>query len=160
MRRVLLDIDPNLLLMEQQTMRTQIAGTLLPLRIGATLVAVFGGLGLLLAAIGLYGVIAFAVTQRTREIGIRMAIGARPAAMLALVLRQGLTLVLAGTLLGTALAAAATRVISGVLYGISAADAVTWSAAVGVLIVVALLANLIPARRAMRIDPVKALRTD
>ena len=160
MRRALLEIDPDVLLMEEQTMTTQVAGSLLPLRVASWLVTVFSALGLLLAAIGLYGVIAFAVSQRTREIGIRMAIGARPASMLALVLRQGLTLVLVGGLAGAALAALATQVVAGQLYGITAADIVTWSAAAAILFIVALVANLIPARRAMRIDPVKALRTE
>lgn len=160
MRRTLLEIEPNLLLMEQQTMAAQVSGSLFPLRVASTLVAVFSGLGLLLAAIGLYGVIAFAVSQRTREIGIRMAMGAPPASVLALVLRQGLLLVLAGGAAGALLAAAATRLVAGVLYGISAADAVTWGAAAVILLAVALVANLIPARRAMRIDPAHALRGD
>jgi predicted permease len=160
MRRTLLELEPNLLLMEAQTMTTQIAGSLFPLRVASTLVAVFSALGLLLAAIGLYGVIAFAVSQRTREIGIRLAIGARPAAMLALVLRQGFVLVLAGGIVGALLAAAATRALAGVLYGVSLGDAVTWGAAALILVLVGLVANLIPARRAMKIDPVRALRTE
>jgi macrolide transport system ATP-binding/permease protein len=160
MHRTLLEIEPSLLPMEELTMREQVAGTLLPLRIGATLVAVFGGLALLLAAIGLYGVIAFAVAQRTREIGIRVAVGARPASVLSLVLRRGLLLVALGAVAGGLAAAAATRLLTGALYGISAADPVAWAAAALLLLIVTLLAHLVPARRAMKLDPVRALRSD
>jgi len=160
MRRAMHEIDPNLLIMEEQTMTAQVSGSLFPLRVASTLVAVFSGLALLLAAIGLYGVIAFAVTQRTREIGIRMAIGARPSSVLSLVLRQGAVLIAAGTMAGFLLAAGATRVVASSLYGIGAGDLVTWTAAAAILFAVGLVANLIPARRAMRIDPVRALRMD
>jgi len=115
---------------------------------------------LLLAAIGLYGVIAFSVARRTREIGIRMAIGARPAAVLTLILRQGLMLAGIGLLAGALLAALATRAVAGALFGITAADAVAWSTAVVTLLGIAIAANLLPAWRAARIDPVKALKTE
>jgi ABC-type antimicrobial peptide transport system permease subunit len=141
-------------------MRQQIAATLFPVRVAATLVGVFSGLALLLAAIGVYGVIAFSVSRRTREIGIRMAIGARPAAVLRLVVRQGLTLAAIGLVIGSGLAALATQALAGALYGVSAADPVAWGSAAGLLLGIAALANLIPARRAMRIDPTRALRAD
>lgn len=101
MRTMLIDMEPNLLLIESQTMRGQISTTLLPIRIAASLVTVFSGLGLLLAAIGLYGVIAYAVSRRTREIGIRIAIGAPSASVLALVMRRGLMLISLGLGLGS-----------------------------------------------------------
>jgi predicted permease len=160
LRRTLQSLEPGLLLMEQQTMRQQIAATLFPVRVAATLVGVFSGLALLLAAIGVYGVIAFSVSRRTREIGIRMAIGARPAAVLRLVVRQGLTLAAIGLVIGSGLAALATQALAGALYGVSAADPVAWGSAAGLLLGIAALANLIPARRAMRIDPTRALRAD
>ena len=97
MRQVMLSIEPNLLLFETHTMKEHMSVMLLPASAGATLVMVFCGLGLLLAAIGLYGVIAFSVTRRTREIGIRMAIGARPGAVLGGVMRQGLTLAISAS---------------------------------------------------------------
>jgi ABC-type antimicrobial peptide transport system permease subunit len=120
----------------------------------------FGALGTLLAAIGLYGVIAFAVSRRTREIGVRMAIGANPTGVMRMVMRQGFVLVAAGLAVGLVLAAVAAQVLSGLLYGISAADPIAWLSALAVMLAAAGLANFIPARRAMRIDPITALRTE
>jgi predicted permease len=158
--RMLLDLEPGMPLFEQQTMHMVMASTLLPLRIGVMLLGVFSAFGLLLAAIGLYGVLAFAVARRTREIGIRMAIGARPAAVIALVTRQGLTLAASGLIVGALLSIVVARLVSGVIYGVGAADAVSWAVAIGVLLTIAGIANLLPALRAMRIDPVRALRTE
>ena len=158
--RLLIELEPGMPLFEQQTMPMVMASTLLPLRIGATLLGVFSAFGLLLAAIGLYGVLAFAVARRTREIGIRMAIGARPASVIGLVTRQGMTLAAVGLLVGALLAAVVARLVSGVIYGVGAADAVSWAVAIAVLLTIAGVANLFPALRAMRIDPVRALRTE
>jgi macrolide transport system ATP-binding/permease protein len=158
MRETLLALEPDLLLLESQTMKAQMQTMLLPVRVAGVLVSVFSGLGLLLAGIGLYGIIAFAVTQRTREIGIRMAIGASQGAVLKLVMRQGLGLAIAGLAVGLLLGAAATRIVAGALYGVGVADPFAWSAAAGVLLFAAILANAIPAYRAVRIDPVAALR--
>jgi putative ABC transport system permease protein len=133
---------------------------LLPATAGTMLVMVFCGLGLLLASVGLYGVIAFSVARRTREIGIRIAIGARPGAVLAGVMRQGLTLAVLGLLAGFALAAVVAQVLAGLLYGISPIDPVAWSAATVVLLGVAALANAMPAYRAMQVDPSSALRAE
>jgi ABC-type antimicrobial peptide transport system permease subunit len=141
-------------------MRGQVDATLFPARVAATLVTIFSALGLLLAAIGLYGVIAFSVARRTRDIGVRMAVGARPADVMAMVMRQGLALAVAGTLVGFLLAAGATRVLAGALYGIGPADPVAWGLAALVLLGIAALANFLPARRAMRIEPSTALRTE
>jgi len=158
--RILADMEPNVVVIESQTMRGQISTTLLPVRIGASLVAVFSGLALLLAAIGLYGVIACSVARRTREIGIRLAIGARPASVLALVMRRALTLMGLGLSAGVLLAAMATRIVAGALYGIGAGDPAAWAAAVAAVTTVAVIANVIPARRALRVDPIQALRTE
>jgi ABC-type antimicrobial peptide transport system permease subunit len=159
MREALLQLEPDLLIVESQTMKGQVHAMLFPVRVAGVLLTVFSGLGLLLAGIGLYGIIAFAVAQRTREIGIRMAIGASPRAVLALVLRQGIGLAIAGLAAGAALGAIATRAVAGALYGVSVADPIAWLAAAGILLAAAALAHLIPALRAMRIDPVQALRT-
>ena len=159
-RRTLHDLEPQLLLIEQQTMTEQIAATLFPMRVAAVLVGVFGALALLLAAMGVYGVIAFAVARRTREIGVRMAIGARPAHVLRLVVRQGLALAIVGLAAGVGLAALATQALAGALYGVSAADPIAWGSAAALLLGIATLANVLPARRAMRIDPVRALRAE
>ncbi len=116
MRETMLGLEPDLLLMESQTMKTQIQGMLFPVRVAAALVTAFSALGLALAAVGLYGIIAFAVAERTREIGIRMAVGARPGTVIGLVLRQGLALAGTGLVIGTALGAVATRIVAGTLY--------------------------------------------
>jgi putative ABC transport system permease protein len=160
MRQVMLSIDPNLLLIESHSMREHMSVMLLPATAGTMLVMVFCGLGLLLASVGLYGVIAFSVARRTREIGIRIAIGARPGEVLAGVMRQGLTLAVLGLVVGFALAAVVTQVVAGLLYGISPIDPLAWGAAALVLLTVAALANAIPAYRAMQVDPSSALRAE
>jgi predicted permease len=121
---------------------------------------VLGMLALVLAAVGMYGVIAYHVTARTREIGIRMAIGAQPADVFRLVIGQGLRVTLAGIAIGLTLSALSARLLASLLYGVSPTDAATWSAAVAVWLMVALLACWLPARRAARVEPVVALRQD
>ena len=159
-RRELMSLEPNVVILDRQTMQTQVDTTLLPARFGAVSVSAVGGIAMLLAAIGLYGVIAYSVARRTREIGIRMALGAQPGLVLALVMRQGMTVAAAGAAAGAALSYAAARAVSGALYTVSPADPVAWSVAIGVLLVVSALANLIPARRAARVDPSTALRSE
>jgi putative ABC transport system permease protein len=158
MRKELAALEPNVVFLENQTMETQVAATLLPARIGALTVSAVGVVAMALAAIGLYGVIAYAVARRTREIGIRMALGARPGAVVALVLRQGLSIAAVGVAIGAVLAIGAAKAIGGVLYGVSVVDPIAWSGAVGTLFGVAVLANLLPARRASVVDPSIALR--
>ena len=160
MRRELLTLEPGLVFISSSTMEKSLETSLLPARVGAVLAAGFGGLGTLLAAIGLYGVIAFSVTRRTREIGVRMAIGADRRRVLGLIMRQGLVLVVVGAVAGLALAAAAAQVLSGVLYGVGAFDPLAWTMALGVLAAAAVLANFVPALRAMRVNPVTALRAE
>jgi predicted permease len=157
-RRELLAMEPRLVFVTQSTMERTFAATLLPTRVGSMFAAGFGALGTLLAAIGLYGVVAFAVSQRTKEIGIRVALGAERGDVLRMILRQGGTLVLVGGLVGAVLAAAASTVLSGVLYGVGQADPVAWLMAIGVLLAAALAAHLLPALGAMRIDPARTLR--
>jgi macrolide transport system ATP-binding/permease protein len=129
-----------------------------PQRMAGSLLAVFGALALLLAAVGLYGVLAYSVTQRTQEIGIRLALGARPANVLALVLRQGVRLVVIGLAIGLAAAPALTLLMRNLLFGVNPLDPASFAAAAGVLGVAALLACYLPARRATRVDPIVALR--
>jgi predicted permease len=159
-RRELLSMEPSLAFFESRTMRQNLAITLFPVRMGALLLGVFGGLALLLAAVGLYGVVSYSVSRRTHEIGIRMAIGASGWDVETLVTRQGAALVLVGVGLGWAAAFVGTRALSSVLYGIASTDIVTFVGTAGVLAIVALAANWIPARRAARIHPVTALRYD
>ena len=120
----------------------------------------FGGLALVLAAIGIYGVVAYSVGQRTQEIGVRMSLGASAADVLRMVVGSGMRPVLVGVAIGTGSAAALTRVLASQLYGVSATDPAAFAAALTVLIAAAVLACYVPARRAMRIDPIKALRDE
>jgi len=124
----------------------------------ATLGTLFGLLALLLASIGLYGVLAYAVTQRTREIGIRIALGAPTRQVLRLILHQGMRWVLAGIVAGLAGALALTRFLSSLLFGVSALDPATFAGVTLLLGLVALLACWLPARRAAKVDPMEALR--
>ncbi len=160
MRRELLALEPGLVVMDASTMDAHMAAALLPARVGALLAGAFGGLGTLLAAIGLYGVVAFSVARRTKEIGLRMALGAQPSGVLAMVMGQGFSLVAVGLVLGAGLAAGAAFLLRGLLYGVTPLDPTAWSAAAAVMLVAALVANAVPARRAMRVEPLKALRTD
>lgn len=125
-----------------------VSDVMAPARFSLTLMGVFGALALLPAAVGLYGLISYWVGQRTRELGIRMALGARRRDILGLVLRQGLVLTTAGAALGLAAAFAATRLLAGFLYGVSAADPLTYAAVTALLAAVSVLACLVPARRA------------
>src|SRR5262249_20147355 len=156
-RDEVLKLDPTMPFVEAKTMSEHLSLSLFPLRIGASVVGSFGLLALLLAAIGIYGVMAFAVSQRTREIGIRMALGAQGADVLRLILKQGITLLLIGLGLGLAGALLLTRLLSSVLYGVSATDAVTFVSVTALLCLVVLLACWLPARRATKVDPMIAL---
>jgi putative ABC transport system permease protein len=125
---------------------------------GAALLAVFGGLALVLAIIGVYGVLSYSVNQQTREIGIRMAMGAQPGRVLQLVVGQGMRLAGAGLLLGLLVAFAAMRLLESLLFGVSSHDPLTFGAVSLVLALAAVLACYIPARRATKVDPIIALR--
>jgi predicted permease len=151
-------LERNLPLGNPELMSERVANSLYAARMGAILLAVFGGLALLLASIGLYGVMSFAVARRTRELGIRVALGAQPGDVFRLVLRQGMTLVIAGLVLGIAVAAAVTRLLASFLYGVSTMDALTFTAIPALLTFVALLACYLPARRATKVEPLVALR--
>jgi putative ABC transport system permease protein len=144
--------------MQLQSLEEKISVSLLLPRAGASLFGMLGMLGLVLAAVGLYGVIAYTTSQRTHEIGIRMALGAKPREILRLILRQGLILAGVGIAAGLAGALAMTRVLSVMLCGISATDTLTFSGISFFLLLVSILASYHPARRAMRVDPMVALR--
>jgi len=158
LERVFLSIDPELVFLDTAPLRELVDVTLFPVRAGALLIGVFAALALALAGVGLYGVIGYAVSRRTHEIGIRMALGAETRRVLALVVTRGMVLVVLGIGAGTLLSLLAGRVLASVLYGIGPTDAIAFGAAVATLLLVALLANLVPARRAARVDPMVALR--
>jgi predicted permease len=159
-RRELAALDPNMALEQAMPLSRLIGLTLFPQRVAALAMGTFGLVGLLLAAIGVYGLLAFHVTARTREIGIRLALGAPIAGVIGLVLRYSLRLVLAGTALGLFGAVALTRLLASLLYGLTPLDPVTFAAAPLLLLAVALLASYLPARRATRVDPTVALRAE
>ena len=151
-------LDPQLPVSDLETPRARVENSLSPQWFQTGLVASFAGLALLLAAIGIYGVVSSAVARRTREIGLRMALGANRGGVLRLVMGQGMTPVLAGVALGIAGSFALSRLIGGFLFGVPPTDWVTFLAAPAVLCVVAFAANLAPARRAATVDPIVALR--
>ena len=157
-RREVQSLEPNLAITDLQSLSGVVTASLFAARMGAVLLAIFGSLALVLAAIGLYGVMSYAVSRRTREIGIRMALGAGKGSVLRLVLKEGLTLVGGGVASGLIVAFAATRLLTSFLYGVSPLDAVTFAAIPLVLALVALLASYLPARRAAKVDPMIALR--
>lgn len=160
LRREVRNMDANVGVFDAMPLAEYISASLFAQKIAASLLAVLGGVAIILAALGLYSVMAYSITQRTHEIGIRMALGAQPADVLGLMVRHGMALTLAGLLAGVAAALAVTRVASGLLVNVSATDPFIFSVAALFLAVVALLASYLPARRATRIDPNVALRCE
>ncbi len=153
-------LDKNLAFTNVQTVQQLLGQGLWPARMGAAVLGLFGVLALILASIGIYGVLAYSVAQRTSEIGLRMALGAQPRQVLQLVLTQGMFLALLGAIVGVLVALPVARLAGGLLYGVSATDPLTYVGITLLLMGVALLACYVPARRATRIDPLVALRQD
>jgi len=158
LRREAAAIDPGVGMADAMPMAEQLTYSLLPLKVMACLLTVLGAISLLLAAVGLYSVMAYAVSQRTNEIGLRMALGAPPLRVLAMVVGQGMRIAGAGLLAGIAAALAAARLVSSMLVRVSAADPAIFAGAALFLASVAVLACYIPARRATKVDPIVALR--
>ncbi len=157
-RQVVASFDDNLPLFDVRTQTETIDRLLFNERLVAQLSSVFGGLALVLACVGLYGLLSYEVARRTREIGIRTALGAQRGEIFRLVLRQGLTLTIFGAIVGITAAIGVTRYLGSLLYGVAATDPLTFVTIAFTLVAVALLAGYIPSRRAMRVDPVVALR--
>jgi predicted permease len=161
-RRAVSSIDPKVPVYRAMTLRAHMDESIASDRLTASLVTVCGGLALLLATLGVYGVIAYAVVRRSREIGIRVALGARPRDVIALILREGLSVTIVGMALGLVAAAAAARGLGALtpLYGVGAIDPLTYAAVPALLVAVALAAALPPTHRALRLDPNIVLRQD
>jgi len=159
-RHVITGLDSNQPIYAEQTMEKILAGSLATRRFSMLLLSIFAAVALLLAAVGIYGVMSYSVNQRTRELGVRMALGARTGDLLRLVVRQGMTLAALGLLLGLAAALALNRVMASLLFEVTSTDPATFAGLSFLLVVIAAAACLIPALRAARVDPVTALRCE
>ena len=157
-RTLVASMDPNLPIVGSQTLDERTTLRVIPQRVAASVSGVLGLVGVLLAAIGIYGVTAYSVAQRTREIGIRIALGAGRGNVVAMVLRQGLMIATIGSAIGLLLAAATGRLLASFLLGVAPIDPLTFAAAAALFTLVGLAACYAPARRATRIDPMDALR--
>jgi ABC-type antimicrobial peptide transport system permease subunit len=159
-RKQIRDIDPDLPLYNVRTMEQRVDESLARRRFSMLLLTLFACLALGLAAIGIYGVIAFLVSQSTREVGIRMALGATPREILMLIVRQGLVVAVLGVAAGLAGAFVLTRFMNTLLFGVHPTDPLTFVAIAAALAMVAVLASYVPARRAARVDPMVSLRSE
>jgi putative ABC transport system permease protein len=160
LRNAITSIEPKPFVQTTTLGEVLLRDSLAPTRFALALLGAFAAVALILATVGLYGVISYGVTQRTREIAVRLALGAEPAAVARLVIGNGLRLAIAGVAIGAVGAIAATRALSGMLFGVSADDPTTFAGTTLVVATVALLASYLPARRALRMDPAEALRAD
>jgi putative ABC transport system permease protein len=162
LRRTVRDVDPSIPILSLRTFAQHLDSNLdlWLVRAGAALFSIFGALALGLAVVGLYGVKAYSVARRTREIGIRMALGAQAGGVLRMIMREGSIMLFSGVAIGLLLAIATAKILSGLLYGVHALDPIAFTVAPLVLTIAALIATWLPARRATRVDPVQALRTE
>jgi predicted permease len=162
LRRTVRDVDPSIPVVSLKTFRQHLNSNLelWIVRAGAALFSIFGGLALGLAVVGLYGVKAYSVARRTREIGIRMALGAQPGMVLRMIMREGSIMLLSGVAIGLLLAVATAKILSGILYQVGALDPIAFTVAPLLLAAAALIATWLPARRATHVDPIQALRTE
>jgi ABC-type antimicrobial peptide transport system permease subunit len=162
LRRTVRDVDPSIPIISLRTFAQHLDSNLdlWLVRAGAALFSIFGGLALCLAVVGLYGVKAYSVARRTREIGIRMALGAQAGAVLRMIMGEGSIMLFSGVAIGLVLAIVAARILSGILYGVGALDPIAFTVAPLVLTIAALIATWLPARRATQIDPAQALRAE
>jgi putative ABC transport system permease protein len=159
-RAAIKEVDADLPVFDVKTMTDAVSESVAQPRFYAILLGSFAGIALLIAALGIYGVISYAVSQRTRELGIRIALGAQRERVVRLVIGQGLTLTLLGIVLGVAGAVVLTRLISSLLFGVAAADPLTFISVAVLFVLVACLASYLPARRAAGVDPIIAMRAE
>jgi len=160
LRAAIAQVDPNLPILRIQTIQERVGGFMTQLTLVSRLCGLFSALALVLAAIGLYGVMSYSVVRRTGEIGIRLALGAQTQTVLWMVLRESLVLLAIGLALGLPLTLASTRIIRDQLFGVTTLDPTTFIAAIAVVAAMTLLAAWLPARRAAKVDPMVALRCD
>jgi predicted lysophospholipase L1 biosynthesis ABC-type transport system permease subunit len=153
-------LDPDLILWAPTTMERHLGFVLLPARLSAWILSAFALLAVALASVGLYGIVSYSVSQRTREVGIRMSLGANVRAVTLLLMGSGMKLVAVGSVVGLVLSFLASRALSGLLFGVDALDALTFAAAPTILITVAAVSAYVAAHRASRINPVNALRAE
>jgi putative ABC transport system permease protein len=159
-RRIVRELDPNLPIVQMRTVEEAMAEAVATQRFVMMLLLIFAGLAVVLAAIGIYGVLSFLVGQRTRELGVRLALGAEPGSVRTMVMRQAISQVIPGILIGGAGALVLTRLLVSQLHGVSPSDPITFAAVAALLLSVAMLASYLPARRAARVDPMVALRAE
>jgi len=159
-RQIVRNADAEMPIFDVRTMEDHMGVALLPARLGGTVLGLFGVLGLILAAVGIYGVMAYSVAQRTRELGIRVALGADREGVVRLVLGEGMRLTVIGAVLGLVAAGGAAQLLKGLLYNVNPLDPVSFTLVPAILVSVAALAVYLPARRAARVDPIRALKTE
>src|SRR6185436_10298896 len=158
LRAAVLAIDKNMAIYNIKTMEKVVSDSIAQPRFNMVLLAIFAGLALILASVGIYGVMSYSVTQRTQELGVRMALGAQRRDIFSLVLKQGIILALIGVAIGLAGAIGLSKALASVLYGISATDPVTFILVAVIMVAVALVACFFPARKATKVDPLTAMR--
>jgi cell division protein FtsX len=160
MLSMLREIDPGFMIIQAKTMEQHLGTMVLPAQLGAVAFALFAALALVLAMIGIYGIVRYAVARRSREVAIRLAVGASPNSVVRLLMAEGLTLVGGGAVVGILLGLLASRALQSLLYGVAAIDPVAFIAASGTLVGVGALAAFLPARKASRVDPASTLRAE
>ena len=158
--RTLRELDPEMMVVETKTMDEHLGIMLFPARMGTLLTSLFAVVALVLSSIGLFGIVSYSVARKSREVGIRMSLGAEPNRVVYEIVREGMILALVGTVVGLVLTVAGARVLSSLLFGVSAFDPLTFGGVPLLLLVIALGAAYIPARRASRVDPVRALKAE
>ena len=154
------ELDPSLMVLQAKTMTRHLAANVLPAQLGAVAFALFAALALGLALIGVYGVVRYAVSRRTREVAIRLAVGAAPQSLVRLLMSEGLVLVAIGTVLGLTIGLALGRALQALLYGVKGVEPISMFGAPALLLGVGALAAFLPARRASRVDPAITLRAE
>jgi ABC-type antimicrobial peptide transport system permease subunit len=160
MAAVLREVDPTFMIVQMKTMRQHLAQMVLPAQLGAVAFALFASLALVLAMIGIYGVVQYAVARRTREVAIRLAVGARPEGIVRLLMSEGVRLVIIGAVVGLGLSLAAARGLGALLYGVPGIDPIAFVGAPMLLVGIGVVAAFLPARKAIRVDPATALRAE